>query len=445
MRNHFFTLLLVILCCLLFTCGGCGGGADDFLPDPYSRFFGVVVGDLNDDGFPDIATAMDYYDEGTTFYAAVILNDPSSPGNFFPADVYRIATGCCLNSIASGDINEDGLADIVTENGENIFILFQNSATPGNFLRPQTIFVGEEIEALSIGDLNADGFNDIAISGYKGLHLSILFQDPADSGTWLPLVSFGITSFSGAIADIDGDFINDLAVVGDGKVKLLFQDPAAPGDFLAPVYLNAGAEPTRVKIGDLDKDGCSDLLVANGPSGGSSPGGVSVLLQDAANPGKFFAAVDYSLGCGPQEISLEDLNNDGLLDVAVASWCHGCRIIILLQDISNVGTFLPAILLVLFPDVSWELMYKFAYTSFYLAVPAFLLYMQSIFPKYSKYFLYVILGIAVVLSGTVIYTPVSNILVARSGSQDIDKIADPSFAGLFTMFAKFDAGGVGLL
>lgn len=147
-----------------------------------------------------------------------------------------------------------------------------------------------------------------------------------------------------AIADIDGDFINDLAVVGDGKVKLLFQDPAAPGDFLAPVYLNAGAEPTRVKIGDLDKDGCSDLLVANGPSGGSSPGGVSVLLQDAANPGEFFAAVDYSLGCGPQEISLEDLNNDGLLDVAVASWCHGCRIIILLQDISNVGTYLPAIL-----------------------------------------------------------------------------------------------------
>jgi hypothetical protein len=145
-----------------------------------------------------------------------------------------------------------------------------------------------------------------------------------------------------AIADIDGDFINDIAVTGDGKVKLLFQNPVAPGNFSAPVILNAGTGPVDVKIGDLDKDGSPDLVVGNHNSD-ASPGGVAVLLQDAINPGEFFSAVNYNLGCWAKEVSLGDLNNDGLLDVAVASECNGCTIIILLQDINNIGTFLPAI------------------------------------------------------------------------------------------------------
>ena len=338
MRNHLFALLILVAGCLPFTSGGCAGDASEFLPDPHSTFFGVVVDDLNDDGVSDIAAAMDFYDEGTTYYATVILNDPNSPGDFFPAVAYRIPTGCCLDSIASGDINGDGLTDIVTENGTNIFMLFQNSTRPGNFLSPQTTYVGAGISHLSIGDLNENGLNDIAISGYKSSHLSILFQDPADPGTFLPLVNVGITSLSAAIADTNGDFINDLALAGDGKVTMLFQDPAVPGDFLAPVNIYAGSGPNRIKIGDLDKDGYADLVVGTG-----SPGGVSVLLQDATNPGDFLPASGYSFGCSPMEISLKDLDNDGLLDVAVASWCHGCRVIILFQDISNMGTFLPAV------------------------------------------------------------------------------------------------------
>ena len=338
MKSQYFSLLILVVGCLPFTYGGCAGDASDFLPDPYSDFYGVVVDDLNGDGVPDIAAAMDYWDEGTTYYTTVILNDPKSPGDFFPADAYRIPTGCCLDSIANGDINDDGLADIVTENGSNIFILFQDSTKPGNFLNPRTKFVGAGISHLAIGDLNENGLNDIAISGYKSSHLSILFQDPTDPGTFLPLVKFGIKSSTAAIADINGDFINDLALAGNGKVTLLFQDPTAPGDFLVPVNIHAGAGPNRVKIGDLDMDGYSDLVVGNGP-----PGGVSVLQQDATNPGDFLPAIGYSLGCSPMEISLKDLDNDGLLDIAVASWCHGCRVIILFQDISNIGTFLPAI------------------------------------------------------------------------------------------------------
>jgi PAS domain S-box-containing protein len=61
--------------------------------------------------------------------------------------------------------------------------------------------------------------------------------------------------------------------------------------------------------------------------------------------------------------------------------------------------------LVLFPETSWEVIYKFAYCSFYLAVPAFGMFMQSLFPKFSKRLLDLVTAIAVVLSGVVIFTP----------------------------------------
>jgi len=63
-------------------------------------------------------------------------------------------------------------------------------------------------------------------------------------------------------------------------------------------------------------------------------------------------------------------------------------------------------LILLFPDISWELMYKLEYLSFYLAVPAFLMFMQSIFPKFSERFLRLVEVLAVAFSCAVAFSPV---------------------------------------
>jgi hypothetical protein len=340
MRRNFFILIILLAFCLPFTYVGCGGSSGDGYEDySYTTFHGIAVDDLDDEGTFDIAVAA--Y-AGIKDHVAVILNRTSSPGAFRPAEKYKTEGNTFIYSIAIGDLNDDGFLDIVTENGRNVHVLFQDSTSPGDFLRPIKIFVGGEIEYLAIGDLNEDGFNDIAIAGWGGTHLSILFQDPTNPGIFLPLVSLGIESSSVAIADIDGDFINDIAITGNGKVKLLFQDPGAPGDFLAPVNLDAGNSPTDVKIGDLDKDGRPDLVIGNwGTSGDRKKGSVSVLLQDTVNPGEFLPADDYNFSCRAREVSLGDLNDNGFLDIAVASVCGECKITILFQDISSIGTFLP--------------------------------------------------------------------------------------------------------
>ena len=340
----FLPLLLLLAFSLPFTYLGCGD-AQDFLPDPHSDVAGVVVDDLNDDSVLDIAVATYIFDLGTAHYATVILNDPNSPGDFFPADANLLSTDRSFFSIASGDLNQDGFKDLALAGYGNPYlsILFQDSNNSDTFLSPMLISVGVQSYYLTIGDLNQDGFNDIAIAGSGSPSLSILFQDSTNPGNFLPLVSLGINSNSVTIADIDGDSINDIAVTGGGVVKLLFQDPIAPGNFLAPVDLNTGSiGPTDVKIGDLDNDGHLDLAVGNVGGVGGVQGSVSILLKDPNNPKSFFSAVNYSVGCSMQEISLGDLNDDGFLDIAAATDCNPCRITILFQDMTNIGTFLPA-------------------------------------------------------------------------------------------------------
>ena len=343
MERKYVTLIILWGFCFLLSCGG-EDGYGDFDSD-FTLEWGVAVDDLDLDGAVDIVGT--WTDSDDTHYSSVILNDLNLPGSFFLSDELELqgSKRDWPSSVITGDLNDDGYSDIVAENGEAIFILFQDSTLPGQFFVPLKIAVGEFTASLAIGDLNEDGYNDLAISG-SGPHLSILFQDSLNPDSFLPLVNLGIISSSVAIGDLDGDFINDMAVTvsSSGEIKVLLQDPAVPGNFTVAMDRVVGSQATDVKIGDLDKDGNSDLVVGIfGPPDNFKKGSVSVLLQDPINVGQFLPTVNYSFNCRASEISLADLNDDGFLDIAVASGCEKCKVTILFQDISNIGTFLPAV------------------------------------------------------------------------------------------------------
>ena len=59
----------------------------------------------------------------------------------------------------------------------------------------------------------------------------------------------------------------------------------------------------------------------------------------------------------------------------------------------------------LLPQLSWELLIKFEYLSFYLAVPAFALFMHSLFPNFSKIILRLLEVLALISTGIVVFAP----------------------------------------
>ena len=62
-------------------------------------------------------------------------------------------------------------------------------------------------------------------------------------------------------------------------------------------------------------------------------------------------------------------------------------------------------LMCFFPNTSWELLAKLEYLSFYLSIPAFVLFMQSLFIEFSKRFLLIIVVVCCALSCLVLLTP----------------------------------------
>ena len=82
--------------------------------------------------------------------------------------------------------------------------------------------------------------------------------------------------------------------------------------FNAAVNYAVGTNPHSVAVGDFNKDGKSDLAVANWNSNN-----VSILLGNGL--GAFAAAVNYAVGTNPGSVAVGDFNRDGNPDLAVAN------------------------------------------------------------------------------------------------------------------------------
>ena len=121
-------------------------------------------------GLPDIVTANFGTDlVPTTLGLSVLAHDPAHPGGFLPA-VTSDAGDYGSTCVAVGDLNGDGLLDIAVANyglldtPGSVSVFLQDPAHPGAFLAP-TLYPGiVGPGSVAIGDLNGDGLADLAIA-----------------------------------------------------------------------------------------------------------------------------------------------------------------------------------------------------------------------------------------------------------------------------------------
>lgn len=301
----------------------CHGGESAAGIAPFNLAFGVVIADLNNDGLPDIAVAVTLVAGAPPHpgFVSVILQNAIAPGTFLKG--VRYATGTDPLAIASGDLNGDGLTDLVVADSTSasVSILMQDPSNPGTFLPKTRIVVGGSPSGVAIGDFDGDGRADIAVAaGSAGI--KILFQDPSGPpGTFMKpfTVPLPRTSSAVAIGDVNGDGVPDLVSVSD-FVSVVLQDAADRGTFLPPTNFRAGLQPSAVKIGDLNGDGLQDLAVANyGAASAPSTASVAVLLQDPVNPGSFLRRTIFLTGARTTDVGIADLNGDGRSDLVTAN------------------------------------------------------------------------------------------------------------------------------
>ena len=186
-----------------------GNGDSTFAATPVTFSSGVLtptamaVADLNANGSPDIV-----FNAGLTFQSITVVLDPfgaSSSTNF--------ASPVNVNSIAAGDFNGDGKADLVltgnnspnsSKDGSEAILYLQNTGT-GSFRTPVSIKDGNDHERAEVADMDGDGNLDI-LTLVDGSAIGVV-QGLGDGRFIVSDVSASVSvyPFDFVTADIDAD------------------------------------------------------------------------------------------------------------------------------------------------------------------------------------------------------------------------------------------------
>ena len=309
-----------------------------------------VAADVNGDGRPDLVVA-----NAGDHTVTVRLADPARPGFFLPALVLSI-TGRIPLDVAVGDLNGDGLTDIVVAASSDpgftpvllpAVMVFHQISPPGpnavQFAPPVFYPIGGDPQAVTVADLDGNGFADIAVATTANT-VSVLLQTAA--GVIASAVDYptGVLPVAIKAADLDGDGKLDLltanfgAAVNPGTegLSVLIQGATA-GTFLAPAHYATGFRSTALAVGDLNGDGKLEVAVAcEGLPG--DPGFVTVFLQTApaaATPGVLLPPVSYRGVWGPMGVAIADIDGDGHPDLVLADG----NIVVRLNSATSPGTF----------------------------------------------------------------------------------------------------------
>jgi len=291
--------------------GGFGAGANYPVG---SGPIGIAAADFNGDGRTDIAVAnfatLGLPTSGTAD-VSVLLG--TGGGNFAPAQHFGIGnSGSHPSSIAAADFNRDGRIDLALGNYglSAVSVLIGNGA--GSFSLAGTFpLISQNLFSIAVGDFDRDSNPDVAAT-LDFLHSVMILLGTGTGALGNPTqFPAGPLAIAVAVGDLNADGKEDLAVADQGGfVSILLGNGL--GGFGPFTSFAVGLSPRGIVLADFDLDGKLDAAVTNNASSN-----VSVLLGNGL--GGLGAATNTPVGTAPIGLAAGDFDCDGLPDLAVAN------------------------------------------------------------------------------------------------------------------------------
>jgi len=266
----------------------------------------IITADINNDGYDDIIAGYAQSDEIAYF--------KNIGGGAFASELIIGTQVDIINSLAAADFNKDGFIDIVSASkGDGKIAWIKNIDGGGNF-SDQMIISNQMPVAFSVvvADFDLDNDIDVLATSLSGDRI-VLFENSDSNGGFVEQqdVSYRVDGPKGIVAndfDNDGDWDIAAAVSIDDDIVWFENGKAC----FVPHQISDNHIVTSIISGDINNDGQVDVIY-------SEHGGIYALMNMGSGE-SFVELPIYEESYNVQTIKLNDLDNDGDLDLIVADW-----------------------------------------------------------------------------------------------------------------------------
>ncbi|HTJ51780.1 MAG TPA: FG-GAP-like repeat-containing protein [Cyclobacteriaceae bacterium] len=283
----------------------------------------ICTCDFDGDNDLDLATANK---ESTN---VTVVQNTSTPGTINFAAPTLIPIGAKTLQIRCGDLNGDGMADLIVSGGDagNQLFILQNLG--GTFSMQSIAMDLVGVLNIRIGDLDLDGKPDLVVSHSDNTTLEgkvwvLQNQTVSSAIVFSTPISFKVpeaVSTDGVdIADLDGDSYPEI-ITSQRQVNAsnlyIIKNNSSPGNLALGVTtkLTAKGVVIHVRAADMDGDQKPDIVVTQVLNSTVSIFRNTSTLSNFT----FDAPVSFATEASPWGMDLGDLDGDGKVDITVCS------------------------------------------------------------------------------------------------------------------------------
>ena len=153
-------LVYTILLTLVSTLATAGPATFNRVETPAIQYTSqMITADLNGDGIPDLIQTYSRVPVDNTFSVQIANGD----GTFAAPVSYTLPVKQQTSVFfATADVNNDGKADIILTNEQNLLVYLGNG--DGTLAAPKTIPLPDYVQSVSVADFNHDGKVDVALT-----------------------------------------------------------------------------------------------------------------------------------------------------------------------------------------------------------------------------------------------------------------------------------------
>jgi len=281
----------------------------------------IAFSDVNSDGHDDVLITG--RNSSSQYIAKLYTNDGT--GNFTEM-TGNTFDGVIWGSIAFSDVNGDGHDDVLITGekslGERIAKLYTNDGT-GTFTEmTDTSFDGVWYSSIAFSDVNADGHEDVLITGENGSsqYIAKLYTNDG-TGTFTEMTSppfAGVGLGSIAFSDVNADGHDDILITGEISsgvriAKMYTNDGTGTFTEMTDIPFD-GVRLGSIAFSDVNADGHEDVLI----TGQNNSGDVIAKLYTSDGTGTFTEMTGTPFeGVIDSYIAFSDVDSDGLDDVLI--------------------------------------------------------------------------------------------------------------------------------